>query len=213
VKSFALRRRLSRRKASLKRELVQRRRALRAQLQPQPKRSRPRRWRLLLLMLLLLLWSLLRACNHSPELLRPPALKPLPVQVKAAPMPSKVASVNAVVRSPLRNLKPRSRPSYQGEAPPSHTWLSAFRLQVAARSPRLSRCFEGVERAGAFKWSARVNSAQGIVSDHQLELLTGAALSKKIRTCLLKVFSEPPYQLPVQVKGPKSSRISMLMEF
>ena len=88
------------------------------------------------------------------------------------------------------------RGKYQNEAQSSPSWLDEFRLQVAARSPRLAECFSGTDRPGALRWTTAVNEESGAVSDHGLELVgTGADLYGKQRECVLAVLSSPGYRL------------------
>jgi len=94
-------------------------------------------------------------------------------------------------------------------------WLDAFRLQVAARSPRLSACFEGTERPGALRWVAAVNPESGAVSDQTLDPVGSALeLTKEQRRCLTQVLSTPPFKKLAAIEGQAlPDRVSMVIEF
>ena len=220
----AARRELRARKADLREKVTAQRAELRARLHEQrsaDRARRSRRRRLMLLALLLLLWLLLRACHCDLEV-PPPSpieptprvslLDPAPAADAIAPAPPRRAATTAPrLRGRIESTK---RPEFHNETPPLQSWLTAFRMQVAARSPRLSQCFEGIEAPGALKWTAAVDTARGIVSDHQFDsVLTGAVLSKPLRECLIGVLSSPPYRLPTHETQPSPSRVSIVIEF
>ncbi|WNG58351.1 hypothetical protein F0U59_29125 [Archangium gephyra] len=92
--------------------------------------------------------------------------------------------------------------------------MDDFRIQVAARSPRLAQCFSGTERPGALRWTAAVNAASGSVSDHALEPVgTGGELSGKQRDCVQGVLSSPGYRLKPEQKQDLPGRVSIVIEF
>jgi len=210
----------------LRERVALRRAAVEARLYPNghphgPKR-RARRRRLLLLLLLLLLYLLLRQCHPDetaavaiPHLTEPErAVLELPA---VSAERSKKSPPSAVPRFKGR-IKSRERATYSAEPPSPPTWISDLRLQVAARSPRLARCFEGTERPGALRWTASVDLARGVVSDHELEpTLGGAELTAPLRACLIGVLSAPTYRLPRPLPDPDANtqppRISIVIEF
>ena len=192
----------------------------RARLRPKRSAGRSLRRRLLLLALLLLLWILLRHCNCAVEIPSPPDVGPprpdsiVSVVDAAVATPTPVVSVARSKPRPRRRLKSRRRPTYRNDIPPPAAWLTEFRLQVSARGAQLSRCFEGAVRPGALRWTAALDAARGIVSDHQFEpVLAGAALSRSLRTCLIEVLSHPPYRLSLPDKQPSPSRVAIVIEF
>ena len=171
---------------------------------------------------MLLFYFMLRQCNCAET--PPPPVELAPVEpapgvflLDAAPVaPLPAVKPPHVAKAPRHRgrMKPRSRPRYRNKAPSPQSWLPEFRLQVAARGPRLSRCFEGAERPGALKWTATVDTARGIVSDHHFEaVLTGATLSKTLRACLVHALSTPPYGLSTEDGRSSPSRVSIVIEF
>lgn len=193
-------------------------RALRARVAqlPQVKAAarRRRNRRLALLTVLLLLLCFIRCdCEPGPApvaevtdagvlVVEKPVVKPKP----AAPKPK--SPLNAKV-----SLGPRDGFGSNQRSTPD--WLDAFRLQVAARSPRLSACFEGTERPGALRWVAAVNPESGAVSDQTLDPVGSALeLTKEQRKCLTQVLSTPPFKKLAAVEGQAlPDRVSMVIEF
>ncbi|MFN3197545.1 MAG: hypothetical protein ACE366_03840 [Bradymonadia bacterium] len=217
----ALKAELKRQKAELRRrrdaaraQLVARRRALVGDRDEERRRRRRRIifWLLLLLLILLLLSRC--DCDEAPLTLPVPGpdagagvAPPIPVKLTPAPPPK---PSRRRVRKKKHRIKSDERPDYITKPPGPPKWLSRFRLQVAARSPRLAACFEGVSAPGALKWTARVNASTGVASDHVLEpMLGGESLSKTQRKCLVGVLSSPRYTLPEGA----SSRVSIVIEF
>lgn len=171
----------------------------------QARRKRARRWPWALLALLLLLLFLVRdcRCNAPPAegpVEAPEAVDPVPVEPEPAP--------------PTERMDPILRPTFQSPPPDPLPWLAAFRMQVAARGPRLAACFVGVERPGALKWSALVEPGSGTVSEHTLEpVLQSDALTAEQRACLLQVLSDPAYALDGEGKRATPSRVSIAISF
>lgn len=103
-----------------------------------------------------------------------------------------------------------ARPTYELEAPAPPPWLASLRVQVAARTPRLARCFEGAALPGALKWTAAF--AAGRPSDQRLTpLASTTSLPAARRACVLKVLSTPGYRLPDGGAG--VARVSLVIEF
>ncbi|MES2639496.1 MAG: hypothetical protein V4850_08420 [Myxococcota bacterium] len=164
------------------------------------KRDRPLRWPLLLLLLLLLLL----VCTRPPP---PPEAAPLAAPAAATPAPAAPAL-------PTGRVARRDRPRFESPAPEPLPWLSSFRLQVAARSPRLAECFAGAPRPGALKWTAAVEPLHGRVSQHTVEpTLSSDELSGTQRACVLAVLTEPPYRLEAGKSPSTPSRVGMVIEF
>jgi hypothetical protein len=120
-----------------------------------------------------------------------------------------------VKRPALQGKVPEQpRPAFGPQNAGSPPWLDEFRMQVAARSPRLADCFTGVERPGALRWAAAVNPNGGSVSDHELEPVgVGTDLSADQRKCILGVLSSPKYQLTVPGTSGLPNRVSLVIEF
>lgn len=187
------------RKAALA-EQVKRRRPARAR--------RPRRW--LIPVLLGVIALLLLRCPEDPEpepslagSSGPRAPGPTPVVPEPDPAPS----------SPPSRVARSDRPELAAKPAEVPAWLVGFRMQVSARSPRLARCFEGIERPGRIKWTASVEPSSGQVGDHLIEsqLLTGE-LSSREADCVEEVLSTPDYRIPeTEETGPR--RVSVVLEF
>lgn len=204
----ALKRELKAKSAELRADLARRKAAARAELarlRPQKKTDRRRsRSRWLLLLLLLLLLILLPDCEEPAPLVVAPAPPPAPVEV-VAPEPAPRLT-GRVARQP--------RPAYQSASPAPLSWIRSFRMQVAARSPRLSACFVGASRPGTLKWTSSVEPSTGKVSQHSLEpVQTSETLSRAQRDCVLAVLSDPPYTLQMDAERATPSRVGMVIEF
>lgn len=113
-------------------------------------------------------------------------------------------------------VETQKRPGYGLDARPGPDWLDDFRLQVAARSPRLARCFNGSERGGAFRWTVSVDAKTGAVADHELEPLgSGAGLGSAQKACATRALSDPAYDLkdaPATAEA-LPNRVSLVLEF
>ncbi|MFY0570258.1 hypothetical protein ACN28E_41440 [Archangium lansingense] len=210
-----LRRELRRRKKELRRSAERMRQAARERMEQHPsirREKRRRRIRRAVTIAALLLLAMLVRCECKPS---PPAPPPEPV-VKPAPevKPKQPSPPASKPKAFSERMERQRRGSYQNEAQTSPSWLDDFRLQVAARSPRLAQCFSGTERPGALRWTAAVNAASGSVSDHALELVgTGGELSGKQRDCVLGVLSSPGYRLKPEQKQDLPGRLSLVIEF
>ena len=211
-----LRREMSRRKKELRRSVALMRRAASERMEQVPavqRETRRRRIRRAVTIAVLLLLAMLLRCGCEPS---PPAPPPEEPVVKPAPevKPEKPAPPASKPKASSDRMRRQPRGSYQNEAQTSPSWLDDFRLQVAARSPRLAWCFSGTDRPGALRWTAAVNAASGSVSDHALELVgTGGELSGKQRDCVLGVLSSPAYRLKPEQKQDLPGRVSIVIEF
>lgn len=205
---------LAARRAALRAELARRleaaraatsaRRAVKTKRSPREEERRRRRWLLLLLALLLLLLCMRCGCVPPP----PPGVA---LDGPAAPAPSATA---LPPDPPPARIPPRHRPRFKVTAPAPLPWLDAFRLQVAARSPRLAECFTGVARPGALKWTASVEPAHGLVSDQLLEpTLSGDDLDSVQRACVFGVLASPPYALTPGDSPSTPARVGIVIEF
>jgi hypothetical protein len=212
---------LKARKAAVRKQLAQRRAQLKGRQRPM-KRQRRRKWRFVILALALLLYLLLRGCNcqcdcgpGAPPVLVDAELPEAPLDAgPKSEAPKKAKKPKRKKRRFKGKLKGKARPGYSTGTPGPQAWLPAFRMQVAARSPRLARCFEGSEQPGALKWTASVDTARGVVSDHHFgAVLQGAQLSKKLRRCLVGVLAKPVYQLPKADPQTSPARVSIVIEF
>lgn len=230
----ALRREMKARRKALKRQLADQKAAIKSRLAAQKaaipsavaseqarlKAKRRRRRRITLLIILIIIWLLLRDCDcECGEPGPPPPPPDAAVVTDAAPPDAAVPKPPPKKRTRKRfkgRIKPKARPDFVTPTPPPQDWLAALRLQVAARSPRLARCFEGSEQPGALKWSASVDVPRGVVSDHDFEpVLDGAEMTRSLERCLIGVLSTPSYRLPApKVEGPTSpERVSIVLEF
>lgn len=95
-------------------------------------------------------------------------------------------------------------------------WLDEFRLQVAARSPKLANCFHGADKPGALRWTTEMNPGSGQVSNHALEPIGATlGLNPAQRDCLIQALAEPRYRLQNRPPDESStpSRVSIMLEF
>lgn len=215
MKPRQLREAVRARAKALRESVGLRRRQLRAQVDQLPavrrERTRKRRRRALVTALLLLLLCLIR-CDCDPVV-------PVPgVGEKTQPEVKPKAPVDAGTPKPRpfrAKVDPQPRPGFSGDDPNAPKWLDDFRLQVAARSPRLGACFTGTERPGALRWTTAVNPESGAVSDHLIEPLgTGGDLQNEQRTCVIRALSAPAYRLGAAAqKQGLPNRVSIVIEF
>ena len=179
----------------------------RASLPGKKKKDNRRRNALLLLLLLLLLLVMIPDCNcaHSPGVIGPPIPPAGPAEEEAE---------GKWVEPPGR-IGRRDRPEYDVAPARQLPWLEAFRMQVAARSPRMAECFVGTDRPGAIRWTTSVVASSGQVSAHELEpMLQGAGISQRQGECLIEALSEPAYQLPgADPERSVPDRVSLVIEF
>lgn len=192
--------------------LRDRQRVLREQLQARirkrkgAKQEEPRRSRGWLLAILILLLLLLRECRcNEPQVEAPGVGVPVVVEpAEPAPPPE----------PPPPRMPRRDRPAFTGPPPAVLPWLASFRMQVAARSPRLAACFVGAAAPGAIKWTTAVDPKSGQVSDHLLEpTLQTNELTAVERACVLAVLTDPPYTLELPDDRAPPSRVSLVLEF
>jgi hypothetical protein len=194
----------------VKRQLAARRKVMKAKLAERRRvvndKSRPRR-RLLVALLLLLLLLLFKDCScETPE----PGAGPAPEPAVGEPEPQEPGEL---VIAPGR-IGRKGRPTYRTDAPDALPWLAAFRMQVAARSPRLAGCFVGIEQPGALRWTTSVEPVSGQVSEHDLEpTLASVELTRKQRDCVVGVLAEPVYRLEGEGERSTPSRVGMVIEF
>ena len=173
---------------------------------PKKKEKDRRRW-LLIPLLLILLLALVRdcSCNEVPA----PAPAPEPEQPAPAAM-----DTDEPVAPPLKRMERIERPDFAAKPPKSPPWLTSFRMQVAARSPRLAECFVGAHRPGRLKWVTSVEATSGLVSEHSLEpMLLSDELSRRERDCVVEVLSTPSYNLEIGEERTTPSRVGLVIEF
>lgn len=91
-------------------------------------------------------------------------------------------------------------------------WLAALRLQVTARSLELSRCFIGVEKPGALRWTTTIVPASGTATDSALEhMLRGVPLTTAQQACVLNALIQRPFRL--DSRDAVGTRVSLILEF
>lgn len=173
-------------------------------------RARRRLRRALGVALLLLLASCLRCECAQPQPVEVPKVEAKEVEPQVKPPVPTPAR-----RQPLRaQIEPQARASYPGHEQASPAWIDEFRLQVAARSPRLARCFTGSDRPGTLRWTASVNPRSGAASDHELEPVgAGAELRREQQECVVRALSSPPYRLTAPEGESLPQRVSLVIEF
>lgn len=221
-----MRRTLRERRKELRRSVALMRRQARERLESIPavrrERTKRRVRRAVGLALLASLLLFLRCDGHPAP---PPGPPPLGADAGTPEVKAKRPAPPALSKPPPLRAQIPSQPRarYEGEtkAPPS--WLEEFRIQVAARSPRLAECFKGSDRPGALRWTAAVNAESGAVSDHELEPLGtgsggwGVMIGSEQRACLLRALSNPPYRLraprTAAEKEALPNRVSIVIEF
>jgi hypothetical protein len=210
-----LRRAMRQRRIDLRESLRLTGRQARERIEQQPavRRARARRRlrRTLGVAVLLLLASLMRC-----ECERPPPAELPKVEAKGAEEIKRAPPVQVPARRPpLRaQIEPMARAGYQGPERASPAWIDEFRLQVAARSPRLAQCFTGSDRPGSLRWTASVNPRSGAASDHELEPVgAGAELRREQRECVVGALSSPPYKLTAPQGESLPQRVSLVIEF
>lgn len=219
-----LRRALREKKKALRQVIADQRRQSREALARNPavqrarKRRRIRRSAGLAVLALLLLFV---RCECEPP--APPALPQPPAEAPAKqpkPKPAAKAAPKPPRQGPLHGaISQQPRGKYAGADADAPSWLEEFRIQVAARSPRLSQCFTGSEKPGAIRWTSSVNAKSGTVSEPVLEPLGldsngwATMLSKKQRECVVRALSTPTYHLKSAESQALSSRISLVIEF
>lgn len=204
------------RRRALRQALRERTRAAKAQLDAHPlvrSARRRRRLRTAAAVAVLSVLALLSRCACAtppppPEpVVEAPAPTPTPPP-KPAPKPK---------RKPLQGKTEKTdRGAYPGEPRAQASWVDDYRLQVAARSSRLSACFTGIDKPGAIRWTASLNPERGTVSDHDLEALAASSpIWKKERECLIQALSNPPYKLPAEAAEAEGlpKRMSIVIEF
>lgn len=192
---------------------LQERTRQRVQQIPAVRRERTRRRvrRLVAVCALLLLALLMRCdCDKNPQGQRPasaPAKRPEP----AKPRPKIAKDKRSSDRTKMQT-QPRNK--FAGAAQAPAAWLDDFRLQVAARSPRLAQCFTGTDKPGALRWTAALNADSGAVSDHQIEpIAPSGELKREQYDCLTRILSDPRYKLKPAVSEVLPDTIALVIEF
>lgn len=125
------------------------------------------------------------------------------------------ATATKTVRPPLTGkVESQPRPELAPSSPNGPPWLDEFRMQVAARSPRLAQCFTGTERPGALRLSGSVNPNAGTLSDLELEPVgVGIDLSQDQQKCIISVLTNPVYRLSTPGTEGLPERVSLVIEF
>jgi hypothetical protein len=162
-------------------------------------------------LILLLLLFVRCDCDREPT----PARAPGEVAAEVLDAGVKTPAPALLKRAPTKaRIDPSVRPGYDPGAQQAPSWLDDFRMQVAARSPRLALCFQGADRPGALRWSVALNPASGSVSDHLFEPVGGADLSTAQLACLQRTLSVPGYRVTTQDDAQSlPARVSLVIEF
>lgn len=208
-KRAALRERRKQLQRSYKARLQQARQRL-ARL-PHVQEAKARKRRLLALVVLLVLVCVSRCTCTTPTPPPPSAPQPALPVIKIRALPPKPKPSTPRPKTP--SLPPRGR--YQADPPSEPAWVEAFRLQVAARSRRLSQCFSGAAKPGALRWTAAINPDTGAVSDQKLEALPPSDdLTPAQRVCVVQVLSTPRYASLVAAQAQSlPDNVSLVLEF
>jgi hypothetical protein len=202
VQRKALRRRLN----DKRREIAERL----ANLPEAQKRKSRKRWLLgaAVLLIIMLCLSKCRCTDAGPT----PPPKPQAAVVKVEKVLPPQAKRQA---APANKATPRLRARYQTESATEPAWVEAFRLQVAARSQRLSECFVGTSRPGAIRWTASITAETGAVFDHHIDPMPpGEDLSAEQQRCVVGVLAKPGYQKLATIHaGALPETVSLVLEF
>lgn len=136
--------------------------------------------------------------------------------VDAGPQPVATVVQPAKPRrpKPVVASKPVERPDFDAPERLQAKWVDAFRMQVAARSPRLASCFNGTDRPGALRWTTLVSRETGAVGNHDFEPMgAGGSLNSTQLDCLAQVLSKPGYSLEGVPPAGLPERVSLVIEF
>jgi len=173
-------------------------------------KARRRRRQLALLLAILLLLLLFR-CECEPEPV------PEPVAQVEEPVVEKKPPTRKGIKKPLTlegTVDKSERDTIDVPDLPPPAWLAQFRLQAAARSPRLAACFVGVEKPGALRWSALVHARSGRVSASVVEpVFRGGTVTDAQLACLVAALSDPPFSLDEPDREAAPRRVSLIFEF
>jgi hypothetical protein len=216
VNAREIRRALRRQRAAMRAELKRSKQRVREQLAKNPqlqaraRRRRRRRQQVALAIAALIALALLRCCSCGEG-------APQPVSPETKDAGTDAGAAAPLAKKPL--TAPRVGLLRRGDLKLDDTkalpWLDEFRMQVAARSPKLANCFHGADKPGALRWTTELNPTSGQVSNHALEPIGGTlGLNQPQRECLVQALSEPRYRLQ-QPPGESStpSRVSIMLEF
>jgi len=210
-----LKRELKARRRALRRLLPELRRAARARVSrlPAVQKARARkRFRRALALAALALVALFARCECRPAPAEVAgAVAPEPEAREESRPPARKPGKPGPVDADGQRLSRARFATDLREAPP---WMDEYRLQVAARSVRLAKCFEGEARPGALRWIASVDPKSGAVSDHVIEPAgPGNELKRDQRECLLAALSSPPYRLTAAGEQALPDRVGLVIEF
>ena len=166
---------------------------------------------LLAIVILIIFLFLLRDCEKTA----------LQGKIDSRPI-QETAETSAKLQPPqkprLGRIAKQSRNNYKIAPQKSLPWMDEFRLQVAARSARLAKCFVGVERPGSLDWSCTVNPKSGVIFEQEIEMTqVGATLSQDQENCISSVLADPGYHFNESVNPSEthnlSHRLRMVIEF
>ncbi len=171
--------------------------------------KRRRRIKQAITIAVLLLLLLLIRCDGPPGEAPPVTKAVVDAGVEVKKPPVKLAKRPKV---PVKS-KAVERPGFEPPDRAPARWVDEFRLQVAARSPRLASCFNGTDRPGALRWTALVSRQTGAVGDFDFEAMGNAGLSRDQLECLTDVLSSPGYRLDTETEEGLPERVSLVLEF
>ena len=173
------------------------------------KRKRRRQRNTLIALIIVLLLLLLSRCECDPVEDEGPAGPDAAVVVVDTP-----EIVPEALTSGKGRTQKTKRPALKVEPPPPPPWLDQFRLQVAARSPRLATCLNGNERPGAMRLSGLVHAKSGRVTAAVVEpVFRGSSLSERQLECLVKELTTQSYRLDEPNPSAAARRVSLIFEF
>ncbi len=171
----------------------------------------------LVVLALLLLALLLRDCNACA-----PEVQVVYVEGEAPTCPDVPECGPAKPKPKPKPTKPRKKPTGAARADArddlvvttraNPDWLAALRLQVTARSLDLARCFNGMEKPGALRWTTTIVPASGATTDSELEqILRSVPLTTAQQACVLNALTQRPFRL--DSRDAVGTRVSLILEF
>ena len=168
----------------------------------------------LILLLILILFLLRDSCSEMGGKIERPNNVDIPKKNHVAGVKKSSVKKHTLSKRSTGRFNSRKRSDFILSSPKPQPWITGFRMQVAARSGRLARCFEGADRPGAIKWSGAVEPTEGTVSDHTIEpILYGGEIPNSKLNCLKNVLTYPPYILTGESNFATPSRVGMVIEF
>lgn len=183
------------------------------------RRARAKRNRRIAALVAIALLLLLLLIDCDPEPSEPVPVEEPPVVAVEDPAPDPPKKKKPRRKKPPKkklegDIEASDRDGMDVKPRPGPAWLPAFRLQVAARSPRLAACFNGSEEPGAMRWTTVVHARSGRVSDSEVEpVFSGVSVDNEQERCLLEVLQSPAYKLEEPDEEAVARRVSIVFEF